>query len=70
MQNSPEDFILTDEGDVKILIWIEITKNEDSSFELSQLLLIDCLLSILGLSNNKFDTKIITSYTPVAKGLL
>ena len=46
---------------------IEITHNEDSSFEMSQPFLIDHLLSLLSLGNNEFDT---CTTTPVAKGLL
>ena len=46
---------------------IEITHNEYSSFEMSQTLLIDRLLSLLGLGDNEFDS---STTTPVAKGLL
>ena len=51
-------------------LWIEITQNEDSSFELSQPFLIDQLLSFLGLCNNEYQTDANKSATPVAKGLL
>ena len=70
MQDGPENFILNDEGDVNMLLWIEITIYEDSSFELSQLFLIERLLSVLSLSNNEFETNPNISSTPVAKGLL
>ena len=56
MENGMENFILTDEGDVNMFLGIEITKNEDYSFELSQPFLLDRLLSFLGLSNNVFET--------------
>ena len=46
---------------------IEITHNEDSSFEMSQPFLIDRLLYVLGLGENEFDT---STTTPVSKGLL
>ena len=67
MQHGSENLILTDEGDVNKFLGIKITHNEDSSFEMSQLFLIDRLLSILGLGDNEFDT---STTTPVAKGLL
>ena len=41
MQYGSEKFILTDEGDVNKFLGIEITHNEDSSFELSQPFLIN-----------------------------
>ena len=67
MQHGSENFILTDKGDVNNFMGIEITHNEDSSFEMSQPSLIDRLLSLLGLGDNEFDT---STTTPVAKGLL
>ena len=70
MQNGLEIFIFTDKGDVNMFLGIEINKNKDSSFELSQPFLIDRLLSVLGLSNNEFETNPNMSSTPVAKGLL
>ena len=41
MQHGPENFILTNEGDVNKFLGIEISHNKDSSFELSQPFLID-----------------------------
>ena len=70
MQHGSENFILTDEGDVKLFLGIEITHNEDYSFELSQPFLINRLLSFLGLCNNEYQTDANKSATPVAKGLL
>ena len=67
MQHGSENFILTDEGDVNKFLGIEITHNEDYSFEMYQRLLIECLPSPLGLGYNEFDT---STTTPVAKGLL
>ena len=67
MQHLSENFILTDEVDVNKFLGIEITHNEDSSFEMSRHFLIDRLLSLLGLGKNEFDT---STTTPVAKGLL
>jgi hypothetical protein len=56
MQNGPENFKLTDEGDVNKFLGIEITKLDGSTFKLSQPFLIDCILSFLGLCNNEFKT--------------
>ena len=67
MQHGSENFILTDKEDVNKFLGIEITHNEDSSFEMSQPFLIDRLISLLGLGDNEFDT---STTTPVAKGLL
>ena len=67
MQHGSENFVLIEEGDVNKFLGIEITHNEDSSFEMSQRFLIDPLLSLLGLGNNEFDTSPTTS---VDKGLL
>ena len=66
LQHESENFILTDVGYVNKFMGIEITHNEDYSFEMSQPFLIDRLLSLLGLGDNEFDT---STTTPVAKGL-
>ena len=70
MHTGPENFKLTDEGDVNKFLGIEITKLGPDSFELSQPYLIDRLLQFLGLCNNVFATAANPSSTPVAKGLL
>ena len=70
MQSGPENFKLTDEGDVNKFLGIEITKLGPDSFELLQPFLIDRLLQFLGLCNNAFATDANPSSTPVAKGLL
>jgi hypothetical protein len=70
MHDGPENFKLTDEGDVNNFLGIEITKIGSLSFELSQPFSINCLLQFLGLCNNSFVTKANLLLTPVAKGLL
>ncbi len=70
MHNGPENFKLTDEGNVNKFLGIEITKINSSSFELLQPFLINCLLQFLGLCNNSFETNANSLSTPVAKGLL
>ena len=67
MPYGSEKLTLTDEGDVNKFLGIEIIHHGDSSLKLSQYFLIDCLLSLLGIGNNKFDT---STTTPVSKGLL
>jgi len=70
MQSGPENFKLTDKGDVNKFLGIEITKLGPDSFELLQHFLIDRLLQFLGLCNNAFATDANPLSTPVAKGLL
>ena len=70
MHNGPENFKLTDEGNVNKFLDIKITKIDSFSFELSQPFLIDRLLQFLGLCNNFFETDANSLLTPVAKGLL
>ena len=70
MQHGSKIFILNNKGDVKKFLGIEITLNEDSSFELSQPFQIDRHLSFLGLCSNEYQTDSNKSATPFAKGLL
>jgi hypothetical protein len=70
MQSGPENFDLTDEGDVNKFLGVEITRIDDRSFQLSQPFLIDRIVNFLGLCKNEFDIDANSSYTPVAKGLL
>jgi hypothetical protein len=70
MHDGPENFNLTDEGNLNKFLEIEITKLDSSSFELAQPFLIDCLLQFLGLCNNSLETDANSSSTPVTKGLL
>ena len=67
LHHGSENLILPDKGDVNKFLGIEITHNEDSSFEMSQPFLIDRILSLLGLGDNNFDT---STTTPVSKALL
>ncbi len=70
MQNNPENFKFTNEGDVTKFLGIKITKLDKNTFKLSQSFLTNQILSFLGLCNNKFNTNANSSSTPVAKGLL
>ena len=55
MQNGPENFILTDEGDIDKFLGIDIKQLAPNKFELTQPFLIDRIVSLLGLENNEFD---------------
>ena len=70
MHDSPENFKLTDEGEVNKFLGVEITKIGKNSFELAQPFLIDRLLQFLGLCNNSFDTNANSSSMPIARSLL
>jgi hypothetical protein len=70
MQNGPESFKLTDEGNVNKFLGIKIMKLDKHTFKLSQPFLIDRILSFLCLCNNKFNTNANSSSTLVAKGLI
>ncbi len=70
MHEGPNNFKLTNEGDVNKFLGIEITKISSLSFELVKPFLIDRLLQFLGLYNNSFVTNANLLSTPVAKGLL
>jgi hypothetical protein len=70
MQNGPENFNLTDEGNLNKFLGVKITKLNKQMFKLSQPFLVNRILFFLGLCNNKFDTDANFSSTLVAKGLL
>ena len=68
MMNGPENFILTDEGDIDKFLGIEITQIDENRFKISQPFLIDRIASLLGFSDVDMDTN--TKPTPVGKPLL
>jgi histone deacetylase 1/2 len=70
MHDGPENFKLTDEGNVNKFLGIEITKLGKKFFELAQPFLIDCLLQFLGLGNKSFDSNANSSSTPVGRSLI
>ena len=72
MMDGPENFILTDEGDIdKFLKFLGININHlgPNKFELSQPFLIDRIVTLLGLKDNEFDAQTNTRATPI-KGLV
>ena len=70
MQSGPENFKLTDEGEVNNFLGIEITRLNDNSFELSHPFLIDWILNFIGLCKNEFKMDANSTSTLIAKGLL
>jgi len=64
MQHGPENFILTDEGDIDKFLGIEIKHRGLGEFELAQPFLIDRILSFLGLESNGYETSTNDRSTP------
>ena len=70
MQHGPENFDLTDEGDIDKFLGIEITPRKDGGFEMSQPYLIDRILAFLKLESNGHDVAPTDRMTPVAGQIL
>jgi hypothetical protein len=70
MQNGPENFVLTDEGDIDKFLGIEIEHLDDKRFELKQPFLIERICRTLGLIDNEWDVVGNSKSTPVGKPLL
>ena len=70
MQNGPENFILTDEGDIDKFLGIEIKKLDENRFEMCQPFLIERICKLLGLMDNDWETASNTKKSPVGKPLL
>jgi len=56
MQQGSENFVLTDEGSIDTFLGIEIKRLGKQEFEISQPFLIDCILALLQLEHNGFET--------------
>ena len=67
MQNGSENFVLTNEGSIDKFLGIEIKRLGRQEFEISQLFLIDLILSFLQLEHNGFETNSHDKLTPAAK---
>ena len=70
LKNGPEDFVLTDEGDIDKFLGIEITQLDDRRFKLAQPFLIDRIIAFLEIDANDFEMDTNTKSTPVGKPLL
>jgi hypothetical protein len=57
VKDGPKEYILTDEGDIHKFLGIEIKEITRNKFELSQPFLIEQIVNLLGLGQNKFDVK-------------
>jgi hypothetical protein len=66
MQNGPENFILTDEGNIDKFLGLEIKWLGSKEFEVSQLFLIDRIITFLGLQSDASDTHCNHIFTPAA----
>jgi hypothetical protein len=70
MQNGPENFILTDEGNIDKFLGLEIKRLGLKEFEISQPFLIDCIITFLRLQSNTSDTHCNDKFTPSAAQIL
>jgi hypothetical protein len=70
MKDGPKEYVLTDEGDINKFLGIEIKEIARNKFELSQSFLIEQIVNLLGLGQNKFDAQTKTKTNPVGKPLL
>ncbi len=70
MKNGPENFILTDEGDIDKFLGIDIKHLGNNKFEISQPFLIERIVTLLGLKDNEFNVDTNARPTPVGKPVL
>ncbi len=70
MKDGPKGYFLTDEGDINKFLEIEMKEITRNRFKLSQLFLIEQIVNLLGLGQNKFDIQTKTKIPPVGKPLL
>jgi hypothetical protein len=70
MQNGPENFILTDEGNIDKFLGLEIKWLGPKEFEISQPFLIDRIITFLGLQSDAADTHCNNKFTPAAAQIL
>jgi len=70
MSTGPENFKLTDEGDIDKFLGIEIKNYPNGHFELSQPFLIDRVIKYLSLDGDGFDAHVNSRLTPAAGPIL
>lgn len=70
MQNGPEKFILTDEGDIDKFLGVEIVDRGNGEFEMKQPHLANRIVTALGLKDNSFDCHVNGAKTPALTSLL
>ena len=69
MKDGPENFVLTDKGDIDNFLGIEITQLDENIFKISQPYLIDRIVSFLGIDKNNYGTEINYKSARVGKPL-
>ncbi len=70
MQNGPENFILTDEGIIDKFLSLKIKWLGPKEFEISQPILIDYIITFLGLQSDAAETHWNDKFTPAASQIL
>ncbi len=70
MQNGPENFILTDEGNIDKFLGLEIKQLEPKEFKISHTFLFNCIITFLGLQSNAAETHCNDKFTPAAAQIL
>ncbi len=64
MKDGPKGYVLTDEGDISKFLGIEIKEITKNKFELSQPFLIEQIVNLLGLGQNKLDVHTKNKHNP------
>ena len=70
MQQGSENFVLTNEGSIDKFLGIDIKQLGKQEFEISQPFLIDCILALLQLEHNGFETDSNDKLMPAASQVL
>ena len=70
IKNGPEKLVLTDEGDIKKFLGIEITHIYEKIFKLSQPFFVDSIISLLDVDTNDYVMDTNAKSTPVGNPLL
>ena len=70
MEVGPENFMLTDEGDIDKFLEIEIDHLDEKRFKISQPFLIDRIISLLNIDTNDLGLVTNSKSTPFGKPLL
>ena len=64
-KDGPENFVLTDKGDIDKFLFIKITQLDEKSFKIFQSFLIDIIVSFLGIYKNYYGMETNANSTPV-----
>ena len=69
MKNGTDKFVLTDEGNINNFLGIEFTQIDEKIFKLSQLFLIEMIVSLLNTETKNYGMETNTKSTPVGNSL-